>query len=92
MESEKYHTSDPKFDTDPSILKGAQVICLYFSAAWCPPCRKFTPLLADFYNVANENDRKVEIIFCSCDKNLQCFKKYFKTMPWIAHPFTPKVI
>ena len=75
MESEKYHTSS--VDSDPTILKGVQVICLYFSAQWCPPCRKFTPKLAEFYKLANDQDRKVEIIFCSNDKNQDEFKKYF---------------
>jgi len=49
-------------------------------------------MLSEFYKQANDQDRKVEIIFCSNDKNLGEFKKYFKTMPWIAHPFTPKVL
>lgn len=32
-------------------LKDKKIICYYFSAHWCPPCRNFTPILADFYNV-----------------------------------------
>jgi len=32
-------------------LGEVDVICYYFSAHWCPPCRQFTPVLADFYTV-----------------------------------------
>ena len=32
-------------------LQGKKIICFYFSALWCPPCKAFTPILADFYQV-----------------------------------------
>ena len=34
-----------------SVLQEVDIICFYFSAHWCPPCRQFTPVLADFYTV-----------------------------------------
>ena len=37
-------------ETDEKILQSAPVIAYYFSAHWCPPCRKFTPVLASLYN------------------------------------------
>ena len=27
------------------------LVLYYFSAHWCPPCRQFTPMLKDFYEV-----------------------------------------
>ena len=35
------------------LLKDKQIILIYFSAHWCPPCRGFTPVLTDFYKVCN---------------------------------------
>ena len=34
-----------------SILSEKKVLAFYFSAHWCPPCRLFTPVLAEFYSV-----------------------------------------
>ena len=31
----------------------AEYYGIYFSAHWCPPCRMFTPELADIYNEMN---------------------------------------
>lgn len=30
-------------------MAGKQALALYFSAHWCPPCRGFTPQLAEWY-------------------------------------------
>ncbi len=65
----------------------APVICLYFSAHWCPPCRNFTPVLAKLYNEWNKDNKQIEIIFVSSDNDLKSFKEYFETMPWISLPF-----
>ena len=32
-------------------LHGKKIICFYFSALWCPPCKAFTPVLTEFYQV-----------------------------------------
>ena len=33
------------------VMEDNNVICFYFSAHWCPPCRGFTPILKTFYEV-----------------------------------------
>lgn len=60
-------------------------IGLYFSAHWCPPCRSFTPQLAEWYSAGLKD--KMEIIFISSDKDAESFGDYFKDMPWLALPF-----
>ena len=54
-------------DVPVSVLDSAPAVAIYFSAHWCPPCRGFTPVLAEFYNEANESDKQVEIVFVSLD-------------------------
>ena len=42
------------FNSESSWLiwnEGKKVVCFYFSAHFCPPCKTFTPVLADFYAV-----------------------------------------
>jgi len=57
-------------------------IGLYFSAHWCPPCRGFTPKLAEWYSGGLKE--KMEIVFVSSDKDQGEFDSYFATMPWLA--------
>lgn len=61
---------------------------LYFSAHWCPPCRGFTPKLAEYYNDGLKD--KMEIIFISSDRSEDDFNSYFKDMPWLAMPFSKR--
>ncbi|XP_047307657.1 probable nucleoredoxin 1 [Impatiens glandulifera] len=67
-------------------LKGKK-IGLYFSASWCPPCRRFTPSLVDLYNeLSIKGD--FEIVFISKDRDDESFEGYFSKMPWLAVPFS----
>jgi nucleoredoxin len=63
------------------------VVGLYFSAHWCPPCRHFTPILAEFYKAVNAEEKKLEIIFVSSDKEEGTFQQYVDTMPWLTIPY-----
>ena len=58
-------------------LAQKNIICLYFSAHWCPPCRGFTPQLKKFYD---EHAKKegVEIIFVSADQSEDEMINYMK--------------
>jgi len=64
---------------------GGKPIGLYFSAHWCPPCRGFTPQLAEWYTAGLRE--KMEIIFVSSDRDEESFKSYHKEMPWLVLPF-----
>merc|ERR1712232_244234 len=67
-------------------LAGKQAVALYFSAHWCPPCRGFTPKLADWYK-KDLAAKGLEVVFVSSDKDDGSFKEYFGEMPWLAMPF-----
>ena len=72
---------------DNTSVDSAKLVGIYFSAHWCPPCRGFTPVLADFYNKVNKDGKVFEVVFVSCDRSEDQFKEYFKEMPWLAVPF-----
>jgi nucleoredoxin len=77
---------------DASALYNARIVGVYFSAHWCPPCRNFTPKLAEFYNAVNEKEKQFEVVFVSSDKDEKSFEDYFKEMPWIALPFGDPIV
>ena len=66
------------------------MVGLYFSAHWCPPCRGFTPKLADAYKELIGLGKSFEIVFLSSDKSEDAFKEYFNEMPWVALPFAKR--
>lgn len=80
-----------------STLRDKKIILFYFSASWCPPCKKFTPQLKYFYNVARASPKLrdiFEIVFVSLDSNASSFYNYFTanensvpSMPWLAFPY-----
>ena len=71
--------------TSSFLLEKKDLILLYFSASWCPPCQKFTPMLSSFYKECCVPNN-VEIIFVSSDRDVDSFQKYFAKMPWLAMP------
>ena len=63
-----------------STLSG-KAVGIYFSAHWCPPCRKFTPKLV---NYRDANKDKFEVVFVSSDRSAAAQKKYMEEtqMKW----------
>ncbi len=57
----------------------------YYTASWCPPCRKFTPKLVDFYHKHAEGEQ-FEVILISRDRSEEKMESYMikAEMPWPA--------
>jgi len=68
-------------------LAGKKGVLVYFSAHWCPPCRGFTPKLAEFHT-KHAADKGFETVFVSSDKDQEAFDGYYSEMPWLALPFS----
>lgn len=62
------------------------IVMIYFSAHWCPPCKQFTPILADYYSKHSES-KGFDVVFVSGDEDEQQFQEYLSEMPWMAIPF-----
>jgi nucleoredoxin len=69
---------------DVDALRQKKYIFIYFSASWCPPCRKFTPELVKFYNQNHEKNGDFDILLVSSDRNQAAMDAYMKQdkMPW----------
>ena len=82
-----------------STLAGKDLVLFYFSAHWCPPCRQFTPMLKDFYEVSMDTTMDMvniilvlqeveglEIVFVSSDRSPEDMHSYMKEShgEWLA--------
>ena len=82
-----------------SALAGKDLVLFYFSAHWCPPCRQFTPMLKDFYEVRMDivmdmlrymlvlqEVEGLEIVFVSSDRSPEDMQSYMKEShgDWLA--------
>ncbi|XP_005098394.1 nucleoredoxin [Aplysia californica] len=78
-----------KHDTTVAVssLSEKELIGVYFSAHWCPPCRSFTPKLVDTYVKVRDASKKWEIVFVSFDRTLEACNEYYLEMPWLMLPF-----
>lgn len=79
-----------KFDEAP--LAGTKYYALYYSAAWCGPCRAFTPDLVKWYKRNKNKNPHFELIFVSSDKSEEEMAGYMKEddMPWPALDYAKK--
>jgi len=68
------------------VLQGKKLIGIYFSAHWCPPCRGFTPVLAESYS-KHLQGKGMEIVFVSSDRDQSAFDGYYGEQPWTALPY-----
>lgn len=82
-----------------AALGPAKLIGVYFSAHWCPPCRQFTPMLAEMYDTIREEENDLipglgagqhafEVVFVSSDRDVKSFEEYYGSQPWMAIPFS----
>ena len=75
-----------KFPTAPTVaidlasLGEEGIVGLYFSAHWCPPCRRFTPQLVKCYEDLKAQGKKFEVVFVSSDKDEAGFEEYCNEM------------
>jgi nucleoredoxin len=76
-----------KFEPEPS--DAPKYFAFYKSAHWCPPCRKFTPQLVDFYKKQKRAGAAFELVFISSDKNEDAMAEYMDEydMSWPAFRF-----
>jgi len=68
-------------------------VVLYFSAHWCPACKKITPRLVEFYNEKRKHHSNFEFVFVSSDRSEEEMFQYMKgyRMPWAALKFSEKI-
>lgn len=70
------------------VIAGKKFVLLYFTASWCPPCRKFTPDLVKFAK-ENPDAKDFAIVVVTSDRNAPAHMGYMKKydMPFYAVPF-----
>jgi len=76
-----------KDDKEVSVedLKKYDVVGFYFSAHWCPPCRRFTPMLKQAYETLRKDKADCfEVIFVSSDQTEAEANSYYNE----SHPWT----
>ncbi|KAL8581489.1 hypothetical protein ACOMHN_042882 [Nucella lapillus] len=74
-------------DVSVESLADNDLIGIYFSSHWCPPCRGFTPALAETYTTLKEAGKKFEVVFVSSDRSDEDYKSYYNEMPWLTIGF-----
>ncbi|CAK4082330.1 unnamed protein product [Aphanomyces euteiches] len=58
-------------------LSGKKVIALYFAGYWCPPCRRFTPIVSRMHEDIVEEHSDIEFVFISYDRDHTQFDDYW---------------
>lgn len=80
---------DKDMNEKPVSVLDRDVVALYFTAGWCPPCRQFTPMLVEAYTQWKKDGKSVEVVLVSSDQSPRAMLNYMnsKHMEWSALPF-----
>ncbi len=84
--------NEEKIETKTLWRDGVKSVGIYFSAHWCPPCRAFTPKLAELYKETQASSQSFRMVFVSCDIDERSFNQYRSTMPWPAVPLNSSTL
>lgn len=76
----------PSLSAVTTSSMGGEFLALYFSASWCPPCKRFLPALKKFHSAAGG---RVQIVLMGQDQSPQARESYYEKseMPWLTVPF-----
>ena len=66
------------------LFNNTPLVGLSFGAKWCPPCQGFNPVLKNLYKKINENEKVLEIIYCSSDEDVEDYVDFLKSSNWPA--------
>lgn len=71
---------------EATATENPKYFAFYRSAMWCPPCRAFTPKLADFYRKHKRRNAPFELVFISSDRSEEQMAEYMHEyrMDWPA--------
>ncbi|MFP4352396.1 MAG: thioredoxin-like domain-containing protein [Puniceicoccaceae bacterium] len=69
---------DDEMVSASDALEGKDVVAVYYSAHWCPPCRHFTPSLSEFYDEASAKYPNFQMVFMSSDRSADEMKEYME--------------
>ena len=77
-----------KVPINEAFPKSMKFIGVFFSANYCPPCKKVMEPLKNFYKEFNKDSLQLQIVLVNCDKKEKDYKEHLAEMPWIlAVPF-----
>ncbi len=76
-----------------AAVSDKDIVAIYFSAYWCPPCRAFTPELVRTANTLRETGKSFELVFISADESEKQMLAYMQAyqMPWPAVPYGSRI-
>jgi nucleoredoxin len=82
LEGDLVKLSGKSLKSFKELKKPTKYYVFYYTASWCPPCQKYTPVLVDFYE-KHKND-SFEIILITSDSEENDMEAYAasKKMPW----------
>jgi thiol-disulfide isomerase/thioredoxin len=70
---------------DATALHG-KVVALYFTASWCGPCHRFTPMLVELHAAARARGAPFEVLLVGWDEDPEARRAYARShrMEWLA--------